>query len=73
MRSVLDKRVQISQTLHPESEMQRLGGLLRIHVDESYYQEVLSRMRQIRDEYLLFIEYERLYVSYDEVWSCYNL
>jgi hypothetical protein len=73
MRSVLDKRVQVSQTLHPESEMERLGGLLLIHVDESFYKEVLSRMQKIRDEYSLFLEYERKYVSYDQLWSAFNI
>jgi hypothetical protein len=73
MRSVLDKRVQVSQTLHPESEMERLGGLLLIHVDESFYKEVLSRMQKIRDEYSLFLEYEQKYVSYHQLWSAFNV
>jgi hypothetical protein len=65
--------VQVSQTLHPESEMERLGGLLLIHVDESFYKEVLTRMQKIRDEYSLFLEYERKYVSYDQLWSAFNI
>jgi hypothetical protein len=73
MRSVLDKRVQKSQTLHPEAEMQRLGGLLKIHVDESFYSDVLSRMRDLRDVSSLHLEYEREFVSYDEVWMSFNI
>jgi hypothetical protein len=73
MRSVLNKRVQVAQILHPESEMQRLGGLLAIHVDESFYRDVLLRMQQIRNEYNLYVEYERNFISYDQLWSAYNI
>jgi hypothetical protein len=73
MRSVLDKRVQKCMTLHPEAEMERLGGLLRIHVDIQFYDEVLSRMRKLRDQYSLFQEFERSYASYSEVWMSFNI
>jgi hypothetical protein len=73
MRSVLDKRVQKSQALHPKSEMQRLGGLLKIHVDESFYNDVLARMKSLRDEFDLYSEFETEYFLYDEIWSWYNI
>jgi hypothetical protein len=73
MRSVLDKRVQKSQALHPKSEMQRLGGLLKIHVDESFYNDVLSRMKNLRDEFDLHNDFYTEYFSYDEIWSWYNI
>jgi hypothetical protein len=73
MRSVLDKRVQKSQTLHPESEMQRLGGLLRIHVDGKFHADVLLRMKNLKDEYGLEREFNENYASYEEVWSSFNI
>lgn len=73
MRSVLNKRVQKSQALHPKSEMQRLGGLLKIHVDESFYNDVLSRMKNLRDEFDLHNDFYTEYFSYDEIWSWYNI
>jgi hypothetical protein len=73
MRNVLDKRVQKSQTMHPESEMQRLGGLLKIHVDQEFYNDVLQRMKEIRNQYGLTLEYEREYVSYQELWTVFNV
>jgi hypothetical protein len=50
-----------------------LGGLLRIHVDIQFYDEVLSRMRKLRDQYSLFQEFERSYASYSEVWMSFNI
>jgi hypothetical protein len=73
MRSVLNKRVQKSQALHPKSEMQRLGGLLKIYVDSSYYDDVLARMQKLRDECDLHLEYEREFFTFDEVWSWFNI
>jgi hypothetical protein len=72
MHSVLNKRVQKSQTMHPTSEMARLGGLLRIHVDEKFYDTVLSRMKQLRDKNNLQVEYDRMFASYAEVWQHFN-
>jgi hypothetical protein len=73
MNSVLDKRVQKSQALHPASEMQRLGGLLKIHVDETFYNKVLARMKCLRDECDLHKEFSVEFFTYSEVWSWFNI
>jgi hypothetical protein len=58
--------------MHPTSEMARLGGLLRIHVDEKFYDTVLSRMKNLRDKNFLQVEYDRMFASYAEVWQHFN-
>jgi hypothetical protein len=73
MNSVLDKRVQKSQALHPASEMQRLGGLLKIHVDEAFYNKVLARMKCLCDECDLHKEFSVEFFTYSEVWSWFNI
>jgi hypothetical protein len=53
-------------------EMQRLGGLLRVLSDEKTHSEIERRMREIADKYNLWIEYDSLYISYEDLFSCYN-
>lgn len=73
VRAVLNLRKKRVHQMNPALEMQRLGGLLRVHSTEQVYQEVLDRMNNLVKKYPeLNIEFSQLYVSYDDVYSAYN-
>jgi len=73
VKAVLNLRKRRLHQLSPELEMQRLGGLLRVHSNLDVYNEVLGRMNRLVDKYPnLLTEYQQLYVSYEDVFSSYN-
>jgi len=73
VRSVLDLRKKRVHQLSPSLEMQRLGGLLRVHADRETYNLILSRMKKLLDRVPeLKSDFDNMYVSYSKVARSYN-
>jgi hypothetical protein len=71
--SVLNLRKKKQHCLSPEHEMQRLGGLLRVLSNEKVYNEILSRMSKLANEYPeTQLSFRNLFISYDDLFYCYN-
>jgi hypothetical protein len=72
IRAVVYGRRRAAHQLHPELELQRLGGLLRVLSTRDVYDEILGKMVVLRDKHNLFSEFEDLWISYQELWENYN-
>lgn len=72
MMSVLNKRKVGAYQLVPEMEMSRLGGLLLVHVNREFYDEVEGRMVDLANNHGLWKMHDSLWVPYSTVWSNYN-
>lgn len=71
--AVLNNRKKRQHILSPESEMQRLGGLLRVLSDEKVYNEILRRMFLLTQKHPeTLLSYRNLFISYDDLYQTYN-
>jgi len=72
VRAVVYGRRRAAHQLHPDLEMQRLGGLLRVLSNREVYDEILGKMEVLRDKHNLFQEFDDLWISFEELWENYN-
>jgi len=71
--SILYERKKKIHCLSPELELQRLGGLLRVHTNVETYRIILEKMLDLVDKHPeLKQSYFSLYASYNQVYSNYN-
>jgi hypothetical protein len=72
MLAVLNLRKNKAYQFSPTMEMSRLGGLLRVHVDEEFYNIVLNKMIELDKQFNLNVHFVQNFVTYEEVFESYN-